>query len=469
MVFSSVLFLFRFLPLVLLCYFAVPGKWRNFILFFFSLMFYAWGEPIYVVLMLFSTVVDYALGGMTGFFRERNKNAAKLCVATSVVINVSLLGIFKYTDFFIELWNQVTNKQVPLLELALPIGISFYTFQTMSYTIDVYRGEAKAQKNILNFGTYVALFPQLIAGPIVRYQTIATELKERKTTLDDMAQGILRFVTGLGKKVIIANNIGLIWEQTSAMKGTQLSTATAWLGVVAFSLQIYFDFSGYSDMAIGLGRIFGFHFMENFRYPYESKSITEFWQRWHISLGTWFREYVYIPLGGNRKGLLKQIRNIAIVWFLTGFWHGASWNFILWGVYFGVILMVEKGFLNKRMENISNVVKHLYVLLLLVIGWCIFTYSDMMYSAEYVKALVGIAGQGIIDRQAIYFFYSNVVVFLLAAIGTTSLPNRLVTSLKNKKPGLYMAGSWMWIMMILLLSVAYMVDASYNPFLYFRF
>lgn len=470
MVFSSILFLFRFLPLVLLCYYMVPSRWRNFVLFVCSLIFYAWGEPVYVCLMLFSTLTDYILGRMVGYFQERKQQKkAKLCVGISAVVNLSLLGFFKYTDFFITTWNQVANHQVKCLELALPIGISFYTFQTMSYTIDVYRGDAPVQKNIINFGAYVSLFPQLIAGPIVRYHTIAEQLNNRRESVDEFAQGVLRFVTGLGKKVCIANNVGLIWKQVSAMSGEQLSLATAWLGIFAFALQIYFDFSGYSDMAIGLGHMFGFRFLENFHYPYESKSITEFWKRWHISLGTWFREYVYIPLGGNRRGIWKQLRNLFIVWFLTGFWHGASWNFILWGLYFGVILAVEKFLLKGKMEYFPNFVKHLYVLLLVAIGWCIFTYSDMADGVGYIQALLGINGQGIVDHQFLYLLYSNAVLFLLAVIGSTSLVHRAGVKIQEKSPMLYTAGTYGWMIIVLLLSIAYLVDASYNPFLYFRF
>ena len=334
MVFSSLLFLFRFFPIVLVLYFLAPRKLKNAVLFFSSLVFYAWGEPVYVVLMLFSTVVDYTHGMLVDKLMKQGKERkARWVVASSMTINLLLLGFFKYADFLIGSINGVLGTGIPLLKLALPIGISFYTFQTMSYTVDIYRGEAKVQRNIISFGAYVALFPQLIAGPIVRYQTIAEELQERKETSSDFSEGINRFLLGLGKKVLLANNIGMLWDSISAMGGQELSVATAWLGILAYSFQIYFDFSGYSDMAIGLGRMFGFHFPENFNYPYISKSITEFWRRWHISLGTWFREYVYIPLGGNRKGRLCQIRNLAIVWLLTGIWHGASWNFVVWGIY----------------------------------------------------------------------------------------------------------------------------------------
>ena len=330
MVFSSLLFLFRFLPIVLLAYFVVPGRFRNLVLFLSSLVFYAWGEPVYVCLILFSTVLDYTLGRVVAAAKKAgNLRRAKLAVAGSAVGNLLILGFFKYANFLITTINSLAGLDLELLDLALPIGISFYTFQTMSYTIDVYRGEAEVQKNLITFGAYVSLFPQLIAGPIVRYQTVAKQLVGRHETVEGFVQGLYRFFIGLGKKVLIANQIGALWSELSVTSAAHLSTLGAWLGVLCFSLQIYFDFSGYSDMAIGLGKIFGFTFLENFEHPYESKSVSEFWRRWHISMGTWFREYVYIPLGGNRKGKARQLVNITIVWFLTGLWHGASWNFVL--------------------------------------------------------------------------------------------------------------------------------------------
>lgn len=322
MVFSSLTFLFLYLPLVLLVYFAVPKKMKNAILFIFSLIFYAWGEPIYVGLMIFSTVLDYCCGKAVDKYRGTKK--AKIGLLVSVFVNLGLLCLFKYTDFIIGTVNGIFGSPIPLLGLPLPIGISFYTFQTMSYTIDVYRGDAKVQNNIISFGAYVALFPQLIAGPIVRYQTIADQVDERVHSFDKFGEGVKRFICGLGKKVLLANNIGLLWDTISKTEISALSVLSAWLGIFAFAFQIYFDFSGYSDMAIGLGKIFGFEFLENFDYPYTSKSVTEFWRRWHISLGTWFRDYIYIPLGGNRRGKWIQLRNIAVVWLLTGFWHGAS-------------------------------------------------------------------------------------------------------------------------------------------------
>ena len=342
MVFSSLLFLFRFLPLVLLFYYAVPVTWRNFVLFAASLIFYAWGEPVYIVLILFSTMVDYTAGRAVSHFMEQGKKKyAGYAAACSVCVNLALLGFFKYADFLIQTICNITPFELSPLELALPVGISFYTFQTMSYTIDVYRGDAKVQKNFITFGAYVALFPQLIAGPIIRYKTVAGQLDSRTENRELFFKGIVRFVAGLGKKVLLANQAGMLWNEIAAFQAADLTAASAWIGIAAFTFQIYFDFSGYSDMAIGLGYMFGFSFTENFDYPYESRSITEFWRRWHISLGTWFKEYVYIPLGGNRKGMAAQICNIAIVWLLTGLWHGAYWNFVLWGVYYGIVLILD--------------------------------------------------------------------------------------------------------------------------------
>lgn len=470
MVFSSLLFLFRFLPLVLGIYFLAPKKLRNLVLFLASLVFYAWGEPVYVVLILFSTVVDYTAGRCVDHFQTKGmKNKAKRAVIASAVINLSLLCFFKYADFLISTVNQIFSLDIETLELALPIGISFYTFQTMSYTIDVYRGEAKVQKNFITFGAYVSLFPQLIAGPIVRYQTVAEELNDRRETVDDFYSGIRRFVIGLGKKVLIANQIGELWAQTSALSGAHLSTLTAWLGVAAVTLQIYFDFSGYSDMAIGLGRMFGFHFLENFDHPYESKSITEFWRRWHISLGTWFREYVYIPLGGNRKGRLCQIRNLLIVWFLTGLWHGAAWNFVVWGLYFFVLLLLEKLFLGKVLQKLPGVLQHLYTMFFVAVSWVIFSWGDCVSGGVYLKTMFGMDGCGLVDRTGIYLFLTFAVLLLLSVIASLSLPSRLWNRFLQRDNVGEIALAAVGMMVILVLSVAMLVNSSYNPFLYFRF
>ena len=491
MVFSSIMFLFRYLPVVLLLYFLAPKKLRNTILFIASLIFYAWGEPVYVVIMLFSTLVDYTHGMLVYKLKQKNEmGKAKLVVLSSMVINLALLGFFKYADFIIGNLNLIPGVEIPLLELALPIGISFYTFQTMSYTVDIYRGDAFPQKNIISFGAYVALFPQLIAGPIVQYNTVAEELEGRKENLDDFACGVMRFMTGLGKKVLLANNIGLLWDMISARAVGEVPVVMAWLGITAFAFQIYFDFSGYSDMAIGLGRMFGFHFLENFDYPYVSRSITEFWRRWHMSLGSWFRSYVYIPLGGNRKGFKMQIRNIAIVWLLTGIWHGASWNFLLWGAFFGVFLILEKllwlDFLKKH-----KIFSHVYTLFLVWIGWAIFAFDDMGNVIQYLKAMFGLSGAGFVDGETLYLLFSYAVLLVVLILASTPYPKlwamKVQNWLVNKKQGgtadvattskrgislgsiVYSVLQLAFVAVVFLISTAYLVDATYNPFLYFRF
>lgn len=454
MVFSSLLFLTRFLPCVLLVYFIVPGCmkniWRNLILFVFSLVFYAWGEPIYIWLMLFSTVVDYVNGGLAGYFVERNrKSIARIFLMLSVVINLSLLAVFKYTGKY-----------------ALPIGISFYTFQSMSYTIDVYRGKAKAEKNIINFGAYISLFPQLIAGPIVRFSDIAVQLRERRADLSRIRYGVVRFSCGLGKKVLLANQAGEIFRTVTGYAATQLTTLAAWFGILAFMFQIYFDFSGYSDMAIGLGEMFGFHFPENFDHPYESKSITEFWRRWHMTLGTWFREYVYIPLGGNRKGLARQVCNLFVVWFLTGLWHGAGWNFILWGLYYFVLLVLEKFVLRRIAPRVPAWLQHLYTMFFVVVGWVIFACDDMTLLGSYFKALFGI-GVPVGNALAAYEWDILAPFLIILTLAATTIPVRIAKQIVEPKR----RSSFLMVysMILLFLSLAFLVSGSYNPFLYFRF
>lgn len=470
MVFSSLNFMFLFFPLVLGIYFLSPRPIKNLILFLASLVFYAWGEPIYVLLMIFSTLVDYFHGWMVQKYRGTGK--AKIFLVSSVLINLASLGFFKYSDFIIGNINAITGASIPLLNLSLPIGISFYTFQTMSYTIDVYRGDAQAQRNIISFGAYVALFPQLVAGPIVRYSTIAEQLNHRRETTDLFADGVQRFVLGLAKKVLLANSIGAIWTELSAMQVGELSVVGTWIGAIAYTFQIYFDFSGYSDMAIGLGKMFGFHFLENFQYPYISKSVTEFWRRWHISLGTWFREYVYIPLGGNRKGIPRQLVNIAIVWLCTGIWHGASWNFMVWGAYYGVLLMCEKLFLLKLLQKIPAVFGHIYTMFFVIISWVIFAFDDLGKGWEYIKAMFGFGGLAFVDDRAIYLLMTNAILLVILILGCTPLPAKVGRTLmrvwEDRKilpavvQNVVLAGFF-------LISVAYLVDSTYNPFLYFRF
>lgn len=470
MVFSSLLFLFRFLPAVLILYYVAPRPARNLILFVVSLVFYAWGEPVYVGLILLSTVVDYTAGRLVAHYRQiGNSGGAKGAVLGSAVVNLALLGFFKYADFLIGIWNSWGIVHVDPLELALPIGISFYTFQTMSYTIDVYRGDAPVQKNFVAFGAYVALFPQLIAGPIIRYKTVAEQLEGRQESVELFGRGVWRFMIGLGKKVLLANQIGALWTQTAALTGKDLSTAGAWLGVAAFTLQIYFDFSGYSDMAIGLGQMFGFSFPENFNYPYIARSITQFWRRWHISLGTWFKEYVYVPLGGNRRGGLRQIRNIAVVWILTGLWHGAYWNFVLWGVYYGVLLVLEKFVLNRILERLPAVVSSLYTMAVVMIGWAIFSWQDMANAPQFMKTMFGLGtGPGLNDA---FYYGIRCYGFLLIAgiIGCTPLVKRLGEWLFPDGTIRRTVGQLVFVAAVFVLSVAMLVNSTYNPFLYFRF
>ena len=386
----------------------------------------------------------------------------------SIVGNLGILAFFKYTDMLIVSWNQITASNLSLLKIALPIGISFYTFQTMSYTIDVYRGEVAAQKNILTFATYVTLFPQLIAGPIVQYKTVEKELMHRKVTLEDFSEGAFRFSVDLAKKVLLANQIGSLWDSISQLN--HMSVATAWLGAIAYSFQIYFDFSGYSDMAIGLGALFGFTFPENFNYPYESKSITEFWRRWHISLGTWFREYVYIPLGGNRHGVGRQILNLAIVWFLTGLWHGAYYNFVLWGVYYGVLLVLEKFVLKKVLDKLPAAFGHIYTMLFVMIGWSLFSWQDMTDSANYMRAMFFRTGAGVVNQQTMYLLVSHAALLVIAVIGSLSVVKRfLICRAFPEDTARREIAAILFTIVLFIACVALLVNSSYNPFLYFRF
>ena len=467
MVLSSLTFLLFYLPAVLAVYYLAPAKLKNLVLFVFSLLFYAWGEPIYVGLMIFSTVLDYCCGRAAEAYRGTKK--AKAALIVSVVVNLGLLCLFKYTDFLLTTINGVFGLSIPLLNLPLPIGISFYTFQTMSYTIDVYRGDTKAQKNLISFGAYVSLFPQLIAGPIVRYQTIAAQIDHRVHTADLFSSGVKRFVCGLAKKVLLANNIGLLWNTISQTELSGLTVVSAWLGLIAFGFQVYFDFSGYSDMAIGLGRMFGFSFCENFEYPYISASVTEFWRRWHISMGTWFRDYVYIPLGGNRRGVKIQLRNIAIVWLLTGFWHGAAWNYVLWGIFYGLLLMLEKFFLLEKLKKFPAAVARLYTLLCVLVGWGLFAIEDFSKLGGYFGAMFG-AGAGFCDNNTLWQLSSYLPLLGICLVASTPLASKLYGWLREKcVPAAMTAADSCGIVCGMLLSTAYLVSGSYNPFLYFRF
>ena len=469
MVFSSLTFLFLFFPIVMGAYYLCPRALRNLWLLAASLLFYAWGEPVYIRLMVASILFNYLCGlGVAALQKREKKGIAKALLILCVVGNIGALGIFKYADLLIGTINGIAGSHLALLELALPIGISFYTFQALSYVIDVYRGTVAAQKNPITFGTYIALFPQLIAGPIVQYKTVEEQLSHRRETTAQFAAGIGRFTVGLGKKVLIANQVGALWDTVSALPQAQLAAGTAWLGALAFTFQIYFDFSGYSDMAIGLGKMLGFEFLENFDYPYLSRSITEYWRRWHISLGTWFREYVYIPLGGNRRGLPRQVLNLIIVWGLTGLWHGASWNFLLWGLYYGVILIIEKVWLLRPLQKAPAAVQHLYSLLLIILGWIIFALTDFSAIGGYFAALFGAHGGA--DSSTMYLLTSNLILLVIAGFASTRLPAKLAAGLVRRlTPAGQTAVKCVFYAGVLLMCVAFLVGDSYNPFLYFRF
>ncbi len=476
MVFSSIPFLFYFLPFVLLAYLLVPARGRNCVLLIASLIFYAWGEPVYILLMIFSILLGY----VSGILLEKSMEKAwkvvtpRAVLAGAIVIFTGLFVYFKYTDFLIGNFNAVTGQPVPLLHIVLPIGISFYTFQIISYLVDVYRKEAKAQHNIISLATYIAMFPQLIAGPIVRYADINVQIENRKSTVAMIESGISRFVVGLSKKVLLANELGALCE-TFRVSGDK-SVLYYWIYAVAFSLHIYFDFSGYSDMAIGLGRIFGFSLPENFRYPYISGSITEFWRRWHMSLGTWFRDYLYIPLGGNRVSTIKWFRNILIVWMFTGLWHGASWNFAVWGLYFGVILIIEKKCLLKVLDKAKGI-KHLYVIVLLLISFVIFNGADMKEALADIGCMFGMGRIPLVSKEALYYLKSYGVTFTVAMISCLPFGAKAFVGLQDnfEKSGkaiqrnIFAMIKVVGILFLLILSTAYLVDGSFNPFLYFRF
>lgn len=466
MVFSSTIFLCVYLPLVLLGYYICPKKGRNLFLLIVSLVFYAWGEPKYVFLMIFSILVNYIFGRLMDKHRE-NKKRLKLMLVLSVVIDLGLLSVFKYTDFIITNVNAIFGSSFDLLNIALPIGISFYTFQAMSYTIDVYRDDVRVQKNLIDFGMYITMFPQLIAGPIVRYADVQDQLAERSVTTADFSEGVMRFVVGLGKKVLLANQMGAVWSDIYALGG-DVSALMAWTGAIAYTFQIYFDFSGYSDMAIGLGRMFGFKFPENFRYPYQSVSITDFWRRWHITLSTWFKEYLYIPLGGNRRGLARQALNLLIVWSLTGFWHGAGWNFVMWGLYYFVILFIEKLFLLKALNKLPKFFRHVYALVLIIIGWVIFASDDVSVLLPYLGSMFG--ANGAVGGMDVYTLLTKAVLLIICCIASTELPKKLFLSAAgamNEKAAFTLKS--VLTIALLALSMILLIGDSYNPFLYFRF
>ena len=464
MVFSTPLFLFYYLTLVLLVYYVMPVRFRNFVLLAASLFFYYWGEQGYTVIMLLSIGIDYIHGRIVLRCKEKgNDTGAKLAVASSAVFNLAILFFFKYWDFVAGSLQAAGIGFMPVLNISLPIGISFYTFQTMSYTIDVYRGDARVQKNIIHFGTFVTLFPQLIAGPIIKYKDLDEQLDSRIHSLDQFASGVQRFVAGLAKKLLLANNLGQLWDVFKATPTGELTVTGAWLGIIAFAFQIYFDFSGYSDMAIGLGRMFGFEFMENFNYPYISKSITEFWRRWHISLSTWFREYLYIPLGGNRCRKGRWLLNLLIVWAATGIWHGASWNYLFWGLYFFCLLMLEKLLWGKWLEKLPALVRHLYVMVLVLISWAIFALEDLSHLGSYLRAMTGFNNTPMVNGQTLYYLQNFLPVMMMAAMGSTPLVANLWKRVTSPAIRILV------LALGLILCTAYVVASTYNPFLYFRF
>ena len=464
MLFSSIPFLFYFIPCVLVLYFASPKPLKNTVLLISSLVFYAWDRPKFALLMVAAIVSGYVFGLLIEKFR--GKILGRVFLVLSVGSSLAMLGFFKYTDFFISTFNSVSGLSVPLTGIALPVGISFYTFQILSYTVDVYRGDVAAQKNPISLAAYVSMFPQLIAGPIVRYSDIEKQLVSREHNFDAAAQGIRRFVIGLGKKILIANALGELCDVFKA--SDDKSVLFYWLYAVAFTLHIYFDFSGYSDMAIGMGKVFGFDFLENFDYPYVSTSVTEFWRRWHMSLGTWFRDYVYIPLGGNRVSKIKWFRNIFVVWFLTGFWHGAAWNFIVWGLYFAVLLVLEKVWLKKYLDK-SKVLSRIYVMLLVIISFVIFNAADMGEAMRYIGGMFGFGSVPVYSAEWLYYFRSYAVVIVMAVIGATPLPKKIIAKFSEKNEKLFNIAEPLVLVGLMIVMTAYLVDGSFNPFLYFRF
>lgn len=467
MVFSSLTFLYFFLPIVLGLYFISPIMIKNLIIFISGILFYAWGEPIYVLVMILSTLIDYTAGLLIHKYDDKPK-LRLIFLLVSLVMNLGLLGVFKYGSFIITNINDIFGLSIKDPQLPLPIGISFFTFQSMSYTIDMYLRKIKVQKNVISFSSYVSLFPQIVAGPIVRYEDVAAEIDDRTINVDMVAEGIGTFVKGLAKKIILANNIGVIWTTVKAMEYSEISALTAWVGILAFTFQIYFDFSGYSDMAVGLGKMLGFNFPQNFDYPYISKSVSEFWRRWHMTLGSWFRSYVYIPLGGNRHGKFKTLRNLFIVWFLTGMWHGASWNFILWGLYFGILIIIERIGFGKVLEKIPSFFSWLYTFIIAVFGWVLFEITNLSDLAQFFKAMF--AGSGLfVDNTGLYLLTSNILIFALCIFGSTTITKRVYEKINSANVKIIQVAAPIVQLVLMLLCTAYLVDATNNPFLYFNF
>ena len=468
MLFSSIVFLFTFLPAVMILYYLLPVRFRNVILLLASLVFYAWGEPVYLFLMLLSILFNY-FSGLDIARNLQDKRAAKRSLVFNLIINLAVLGFFKYEGFLLDTLNGILPVHISYHALPLPIGISFYTFQILSYIIDIYRGNVKVQTNLPNFALYVTMFPQLIAGPIVQYADVDEQLASREVSWTKFGEGSMYFIRGLAKKVLLANTSGMIFTEVSGLAKGNIAVMTAWLGAFAYMFQIYFDFSGYSDMAIGLGKMFGFEFNMNFNYPYVSKSITEFWRRWHISLSSWFRDYVYIPLGGSRVSKIKHIRNLLIVWFLTGLWHGAAWNFVAWGLYYGVILIIEKYLLSPVLDRLPDVVRHIYSIVLVVIGWVLFFSSSFGQAADYIRVMFGAGAHGFADRESMYLLTSNLILWLILIFGSTPLVHfRYEHMLRTKKWNTTIINSVVYAALFIV-CIAYLVTETYNPFLYFRF
>ena len=468
MLFSSIVFLFSFLPAVMILYYLLPVRFRNVILLLASLVFYAWGEPVYLFLMLLSILFNY-FSGLDIARNLQDKRAAKRSLVFNLIINLAVLGFFKYEGFVLDTLNGILPVHISYHALPLPIGISFYTFQILSYIIDVYRGNVKVQTNLPNFALYVTMFPQLIAGPIVQYADVDEQLASREVSWTKFGEGSMYFIRGLAKKVLLANTSGMIFTEVSGLAKGNIAVMTAWLGAFAYMFQIYFDFSGYSDMAIGLGKMLGFEFNMNFNYPYVSKSITEFWRRWHISLSSWFRDYVYIPLGGNRVSKIKHIRNLLIVWFLTGLWHGAAWNFVAWGLYYGIILIIEKYILSPVLDKLPSVVRHIYSIVLVVIGWVLFFSPSLGGAARYLGMMFGAGAHGVADRESLYLLTTNLVLWIILIIGSTPLTDvRYQHMLRQKKWNTTLLNGIVYAVLFIL-CIAYLVTETYNPFLYFRF
>ena len=468
MVFSSLTFMYVYLPIVLGIYFLVPKKLRNLVMFIAGLLFYGWGEPVYLWIMVLSTLIDYTAGLVMNKFDDKPK-IRTVCLLASVIMNLGLLAIFKYSGFFVRSVNSIFGLSLVDPGIPLPIGISFYTFQSMSYTIDLYMRNIKVQKNPVTFATYVTLFPQIVAGPIVRYSDVENEINHRTISMDMVGEGVAIFIKGLAKKVLLANNIGALWATIKAQEISSLPAATAWLGILAFTFQIYFDFSGYSDMAVGLGKMLGFNFPENFNFPYVSKSVSEFWRRWHITLGSWFRSYVYIPLGGNRKGLPRTLINLFITWMLTGFWHGASWNFLVWGIYFGIIIILERLFLGNLLKKLPTFLQVAYSFILVVFGWVLFEFYEMPQVFAFFGAMFGANGLGFADANTLYYLLSYIIVFVLCIFFSSDKCKVIFEKVKAKFPKFTEYAVVVIAIILLLVCTAYLVDATFNPFIYFNF